>query len=490
MRLLLTNNHLYVEDADQEQHDTLSNLLKFRVPGAYFTRAYQSGHWDGYRRFYNKRYKRTDAGFLEFILSLAEKNKWSVVIEDGRKVVGRRKTPTWSVWNERLKGCGFKTHEYISRIQAKGARRAFTKYVFDGIYFPRGIFSIATGGGKTSLTALACSCISKSVLVLLGRLDLLYQTKDVLENILKEPIGIIGDTERDIQRVTILMSQTGSRVFEQKWFKDYLKTIKMVCLDEAHHLNDNTVYDVIKECSNAYYRFAFTATPFRRGDPGDAQLLGTFGGKIIEVPSKELRDVGALAEVKTWIYEFQGKGFPAKMDKRRAKKIGIYQNVERNQAIIEIAQVFKAKKYPCLILVDSPLEHGEQLIELFGFITGENPPVINFKTPKNLRRDLLDQLEDQKIPYIIASIGVFGEGINAPNIRALIRAEGGDNAIRTLQAAGRGMRRKEEPNILHLVDFWDQTQKALEKDSRRRIAVYEEEEYDISYISSAGEITT
>ena len=97
-------------------------------------------------------------------------------------------------------------------------------------------------------------------------------------------------------------------------------------------------------------------------------------------------------------------------------------------------------------------------------------------------------MESGKVKYLIASVGVFGEGINAPNIRALIRAEGGSSTIKTLQSIGRGLRRKQPPNILYVVDFWDTHDKGLDLESRKRIATYEEEEILIRDITGADDI--
>jgi superfamily II DNA or RNA helicase len=120
--------------------------------------------------------------------------------------------------------------------------------------------------------------------------------------------------------------------------------------------------------------------------------------------------------------------------------------------------------------------------------SGMTIPLINFKTKVSERQRYLSDLESGKVKILLASVGVFGEGVNAPNIRALIRAEGGSSEIRTLQAVGRGMRRKPEPNILYLIDFNDTNHPALKKDSKKRFKIYAEEEYEIKKIQSVNEI--
>lgn len=488
MEITLTNSHIYVEQATPEEEDALYKLLSFRIPNAWFTTSYRRGYWDGYRHLYDKRSRKCDAGFLGVLIELCEELGTELIISDARKYLKRPRPPSLEQWQAFLEAKGFRPHDYVSKVQVKASKRALRQHVADGIPWPRGIFAIATGGGKTFLAANLIKTINKPTLFMMGRLDLMYQTKEVLETILEEEVGVIGDTQRDPKKVTLLMAQTASKVFEDPWFQRFLKSIRVVVLDEAHHLADNTYYDVTKRCTRAYFRYALTATPLRRGDLGDAQLVGAFGQKIIDVRSYQYRKRGALADVAAWVVEYQSRRLPDSISVPVAKRLGLYRNTDRNHLIVEIATLFEKRGWPCLILVDNVLEHGERLQEQFAIERGYKPPLINYRVPKNHRRKLLRQLEDQKLPTIIASIGIFGEGIDAPNIRALIRAEGGRNEIRTLQAAGRGMRRKDPPNVLYLIDFWDQNQKHLEKDSRERIAIYEEERYRVRYIQTAQEI--
>jgi superfamily II DNA or RNA helicase len=421
---------------------------------------------------------------------LAEENNYEVIIEDGRDLYEMPNIISADEWHKNLLQLGISAHEFVSNKQAQAATAALTNLMCDGVYWPRGIFSIATGGGKTSLLALILQLINKPSVIILGRLDLMYQTKEVLEDLLQQDIGIWGDTIKDPKKHTILMQQTAARKEEDEEFLKWLKTRKVLCLDEAHHLTDGaTLHDITQKCVSASYRFAFTATPLRRGDTGDAQLIATFGDILYEVKSKEYRDAGALAEVKVKIFDIKTSDLTFRNgNKIKASKIGIMDNSYRHDLIIDCAEEFKKKKYPTLILCDKQTLHQESLVQRFQQRVGVTPEVINYKTPKKIRRDVLNRLESGELPYIVASSGIFGEGINAPNIRALIRAEGGSSEIRTLQAAGRGMRRKPDPNVLYLVDFWDLTHKGLETDSRIRLAVYEEEEFDVEQISTAKQL--
>lgn len=504
MRAILTNNYLYVQEATPEEEDLVSNALKVKVPGAVFTQSFKKKHWDGTKKFYDKRTKKCEAGFLERLYELAEEKDFLLEVEDGRRELKSKKVMSYKKWHAFLDSIGIKANAYQCKVQVRAARAGLHTYIKDSIPWYRGIFEIATGGGKTSLAGLILKTLNKKrAIFMLARIDLMYQTKEVLEAILQEPVGIVGDTERDYRRVTMVMAQTAGRLIKEEVdkkgkvikeadpeFIDHLKKTKVLILDEAHHLQEGSTYDDVNNlCANAFFRYALTATPLRRYDPGDAQLIGSYGNPIVSVKSKTLRDRGVLAEVKTWVIENNGPvEVGTRANKNLVKSLGIHENYYRHELVVQAAERFREAKWPCLILVDSPLKHGIALQEQFASMGCGDVPLINYKTPKHERRDILRMLESGRLPYIIASTGVFGEGIDAPLIRGLIRAEGGSSSIRTLQAAGRGMRRKPHPNVLYMVDIWDKANKVLELDSRKRIQIYQEEEYDIFEIENAEQI--
>lgn len=495
MQILLSNTKLYIEGANRDILQYFSNNMRYRDPNAWFSPAYRNGFWDGYRKFFDLRSSSCDAGFLPQVIHLADKIHLTYVIIDTRPYIKRRAIPSWSEWHNYLEShLDIDPHPFVSKVQVNAVKKALRNYASDGIPWFRGVFSIATGGGKTSLMGLLCKVVKRPTLILLGRLDLLYQTKATLESLLEEQVGIVGDTVRDIQRVTILMSQTASREIKrnEQWFERFLNQQKMILLDEAHHLTSDSSQsynEVLKRCKNAYFRYALSATPGKRGDTGDHALVGSFGQVLYSKRSREFRKVGALANVKCWIIDYPVETIKGKATRPTLKKQLIHGNFVRHEKIIESAHVFKQHKWPTLILVDSPLLHGESLQEAFRMLAGEEVVLINYKTPQKKRAEMLAQLEAGVIPYVLASTGVFSEGVNAPAIRALIRAEGSGSDIRSLQAVGRGLRRKGYPNVLYVVDFADKGHKKIKEDTKARLSVYEDEEYEISLIETPKEIT-
>ena len=66
---------------------------------------------------------------------------------------------------------------------------------------------MATGSGKTVVAAAMIARLGQPALFFVHTKDLLYQAKSYFENILKVPVGQIGDGVVDIQPITVATIQ-------------------------------------------------------------------------------------------------------------------------------------------------------------------------------------------------------------------------------------------------------------------------------------------
>jgi superfamily II DNA or RNA helicase len=67
----------------------------------------------------------------------------------------------------------------------------------------RGIIRLATGSGKTLVSALITAKIGKSSTILVIGKDLLYQTQSFFKEVFRQEIGIIGDGKCEIRDINI-----------------------------------------------------------------------------------------------------------------------------------------------------------------------------------------------------------------------------------------------------------------------------------------------
>jgi len=125
-----------------------------------------------------------------------------------------------------------------------------------------------------------------------------------------------------------------------------------------------------------------------------------------------------------------------------------------------------------LVLV-TRLDHGEVLSGMIDgsiFIHGSDTTDVRMSALNNMR------LGDGGV-YIASPI--FDEGVDVPALDCVILAGGGKSHIKLLQRLGRGMRKKEGENVLHVYDFIDNTNQYLYNHSLARMQTYEQEGFDV-----------
>jgi len=153
---------------------------------------------------------------------------------------------------------------------------------------------------------------------------------------------------------------------------------------------------------------------------------------------------------------------------------GIVYNEYRNKSILEYIQNHPDES----ILITIKLkEHGEILSHLIpGAI------LIFGKDSMKIRDEIKNLLNLKKTKVVIST--VFGEGVNIPELNTIIRAEGGFSEIKTIQSAGRSLRKTSNKNVGKVVDFWDEENKYLSRHFYFRRKTYLKNNYEIKEIFS------
>jgi len=165
---------------------------------------------------------------------------------------------TWRQAKAELQ-CKFEiVRTYMPKLEFKtGLEPAQGKYRFHNkcadkmvaaLPYGGGIILAATGAGKTALAARLFSRVSANCIFISDQKKLLHQNQQELADWLKEPIGLVGDSELTVQRVTAATIQTLQALLRrralgklapevQKW----LSTPVIAFVDELHEqLNDRT----------------------------------------------------------------------------------------------------------------------------------------------------------------------------------------------------------------------------------------------------------
>lgn len=351
-------------------------------------------------------------------------------------------------------------------------------------------FTVTHNSGKTLICELAFARINRPTLFITTRNLLMYQMKDRFEKDFGEPVSIIGDGHFDTRsKFTVAMVQTlqsrlagaeprdkGSVREEKEAIKreteELLKTFEFIVLEEAHESSGNGYFDVCNHCTNAAYRLALTATPFMKDDEeANMRLMAVSGPIGIKVSEKMLIDRGILARP---YFKFVKLAKRPKYLQRRttwqaAYRIGIVENEERNQLIVD--EALKAKEHGlsvmCLVLQKA---HGgilQRMMKAQGlkaeFIFGENNA--------NERQERLNDLKEKKIDVLIGST-ILDVGVDVPAVGMVILAGAGKAEVAIRQRIGRGLRaKKDTANVCFVVDFADDFNNHLINHAAQRRAI-------------------
>jgi superfamily II DNA or RNA helicase len=492
LKILLGNNMSkivgHVPDHVQEEID---KTLSFEAPGAKFSKKYKAGLWDGRIRFYQKHKGQSFyTGMLAMVTTILTK------YEIPFRKVDRRGVPEQNIpYLEFQPPAGFEERDY----QDFTISRSISK--------TRGILKVATGGGKTMITAQLIGEIKTApfMFYVLTK-DLLDQAYNTLSATLNVPRGRIGAGHFDIKDINVCTIQSVIRsIKNDKSFKisDYmfdnediwddkdilsmektqavrklLVAVKGIYLDESHHASSQMCRDIMGASPNAYWRYGGTATPYRE-DNAEIVLQGLFGQKIVDISASYLIDRGYLLTPNILfdpiLHENVPNAYPSVYSQCVTK------NPEFHAHVAKTANHLISRGLSTLVLVQH-YAHGEALKKLI-----PNTEFVSGKMATKKRAKSIQDLRDKKSMCMIATT-LADEGLDIPSLDAALLAGGGASATRVNQRVGRTLRpdrSSANPRDKSIVVVYDHKARHLDKQTRKvRKLLKVEERFKL--INSAG----
>lgn len=456
-------------DAPKEIKLHVSSLLSYIVDGAEFSVAYKSGKWDGRSTFFEFNKATFPAGFVYLVH--AELTRLGHTVQLLRNKLPEPRGPLNPKVDE--------FEEDPNRDYQIETVRRLERY-------GQMIAQIATGGGKTRVCKLAVARIARPTLFLTTRSVLMYQMKSAFEEMRKK-VGVLGDGEwsPQINGINVAMVQTLSARLKEPDPKDkpaaqkrqellrnqtikLLERFEFIILEEAHEAGGNSYYDITRNCRNAYYRLALTATPFMRGDAeANMRLMACSGPIGIRVTEKQLIERGILA---TPYFKYVSLPSPMPLYRttpwQRAYRVGIVENEYRNASIVFEAKRAAEYGLPVMILVQHKA-HGNILAAKLSK-AGLKARFIFGESDKNERARALKELGSGKLNVLIGST-ILDVGVDVPAVGMVILAGGGKAEVALRQRIGRGLRSKKSgPNVAFVLDFTDDKNNHLKEHSMTR----------------------
>lgn len=448
--------------------DAIKEKFSVDVPGAKFSRQFQTGYWDGKRHFFNIKTGYFPRGLVfRMKRSLRQEGYKKVEIVDRR----RRREPAYDLARikpDMLKGITMRDYQ----IEA-------TKAVLEAKV---GIVKISTNGGKTAVAAGAVAAFvdAPSVLFLVHKKVLLRQAKRDLAKylgLLEEHIGEVGSGVNQPRRITVALVQSLDKHLWRPAVQKFLAQVDIVIGDECHHYKSTGMFLKVLNAVDAPYRIFLSGTPF----PDECSKMAVesaCGQVVFEITNDQLINLGVSAKPTV-------RMVPYKSDHRTTEylewyalyKTMVVENPDRNAAIVEQTAMEAQAGKQVLILVQHKY-HGD-LICVGLEHEGVKHAFLHAKLPVQHIEAKREEFEAKKISVIVAT-PIFDEGVNVGGIQVLVVADGGKSFRSLLQKVGRALRRKTEgENVVTIIDFSDEGHALLAKHTLRRIEIYENEGFEI-----------
>ena len=328
----------------------------------------------------------------------------------------------------------------------------------------RGIVVLPTGAGKTRVAIAAIYETGLPTAVLCPTRALASAWLAELQRCLGEAVGLVGDGERRLERVTVLTFESAFR---------HMDTIGdrfgLLVVDEVHHFGTGARIEAL-EAAPACARLGLTATAPESGSEQAARLRELVGPVVFEmtygdlvgthlapvtilrVPVRLDADERAVYDAKTrpfqelrrtFLRTYPGADLVTLLRGLGRSPAGARALRDHGQAL-ELASFPRAKR----ALVRTILERHRSDRTIVFTAFAENAydvaldnlvPVIAAETSTRERLDILARFRDGKV-RAIASARVLNEGIDVPEARVAVIVAGVLGAREHVQRIGRVLR--------------------------------------------------
>ncbi len=404
-----------IEKADPQLYFKIYELLSYRR---------DFGKWDKPESLYDPYEKTFPVGLVPRVKKFLNSKGYRVRVKDERRVRGVKLNLTW---NEAYS---------LRKYQERAVRKALKEKM--------GVLALPVGSGKTVVGLRIIHEIDLSALIVVHTKELLYQWADKVREVLGIEPGIVGDNRWEEGAVTVAMIQTLLSRGADKLQNEYA----VLMFDECHRTSAAEKFYQLGLSLPQVYRFGLSATPWRRVRGEEIKIEAVVGPTIFEVRAEDLIKEKFLAKPRFEVITYESS-MPSFSERyKELYEDLVMNNDERNLAVVEKAIELAKKGHRVLIDVKR-IEHGKILKKMLE----ERGIKAEFLSSKSQNRwEILEAFKNGEIPVLISTL--LKEGVDIPEISAIILAGGGKSDIMTIQTIGRALRPKKGMKAV-IVDVQD-----------------------------------
>jgi superfamily II DNA or RNA helicase len=463
------------EGLSVEVRRKISNALKFELPYARHMPQYKLGRWDGTTTFFGLG-GNGYLNHLDIILGIINDCGVEVAeIEDLRhahtfnfeKITAQYWADKGKVWPPGHPKAG---DPIVLRDYQLDAINAFMEN-------PQGLQELATGAGKTIITAtLSALCEPYGrTLVIVPNKGLVVQTEEDYLNVGLD-VGVYFGDRKDLDKTHTICTWQSLNILDKKTkgvtdtdvltLAELLEGVACVIVDEVHMAKADVLKNLLSQnLANAPIRWGLTGT-VPKEDINFNSILATLGPVLNRIAAHQLQEKGVLSQCHVNVVQLvEIKEFRTYQEELKY----LVSDPERMDYISNMCKSIK-ESGNTLILVDR-LDAGRHLaaaIQDAVFISGE--------VKLTDRKDEYDEIRTSTNKVIVATYGVAAVGLNIPRIFNLVLLEPGKSFVRVIQSIGRGIRKAEDKDF---VQIWDitSTSKYAKRHLTERKKFYKDAKY-------------
>lgn len=377
------------------------------------------------------------------------------------------------------------TNAYRSAFTIKyiGIKNFYGLQVEDSLYITNNGM-ITHNSGKSLIIAhiiktLMEHNLNKKALIIVPTISLVEQFyDDLLEYgyFTKDCLGKVYEKYKEFGRPVVISTwQTLSRNHNR------LSEFECVICDEVHGAKAHEIKKILNLCTGADYRLGFTGT-MPLSDLDIWNVKAYLGPVIREYGAGQLGREGYISKANIVIvdinYQNEYKGSYDDV------KDEIFKNPFR---LGVLKNIINASKGNILLLVGKVEKEGALLKEYLDKQTDHNAlkkdvVFLHGSTKVQEREYWRKECEKRKNIVLIATYGIFQQGINIPSLKYIVLASPYKSKIRVLQSIGRGLRKhKSKKDGAYIYDIFDDC-KYLYDHGVKRERHYNAEGFDVTDI--------
>lgn len=453
------------------ERKALMKKFEYEKPGARYLPSVRLGRWNGKISFFSLG-GSSYVNLLPEILPVLDMAGYDIELEDLREY------STTFTFNE-IKEDTFSQYSWPKGHTKEGEPVLFRDYqvkiVNDFLANPQALQEVATGAGKTLITAALSYSVQNygRSIVIVPNKSLVVQTEADYINLGLDVGVYFGDRKEFGKTHTICTWQSLNNMLKKTKadeaevpIHEFLEGVVCVMVDEVHMAKADALKELLTGVmANIPIRWGLTGTIPKAIFEAQA-IYVSLGNVINKLSASELQDRGVLAQCHVNIVQLQDS---VDFSNYQSELKHLLEDAKRLDTMAQLILNIK-ESGNTLVLVDR-VNAGKELISRLPdavFVSGG--------TNMTERKEEYDEIATSTNKIIVATYGVAAVGINIPRIFNLVLIEPGKSFVRVIQSIGRGIRKADDKDF---VQIWDLTSscKFAKRHLTQRKTFYREANY-------------